>query len=373
MKALRSVAALAATYSWTISGGSAQEVARWEDFSICDGCQLRLAEVVRLGDAEGEGIIAGDFPQVVWSDFGYLVFRRGGSRVQLFSNDGRFVRSIGRSGEGPGEFSGTITGVQAIDGRILISDGRKRAFIEFDERGGHMGSIDYGFRSGDFVSVGFDRVVMFSMDRSPDLVGYPLHLVDVSAMGTRTAPVHFGTENANAWSARVPLAGFVIGSVIGGPTLWWGSGGSPAIQQWSVDGEHLQTIDGELPWFPKVTALIPNPSQPPPSTLKAIATDPAARLWMLTHQADRGWREVARQGAEGGITESSYGEYYDSRLDVFDLGTRNHLGSYTWDPGSVMLIDNSKRADPRDWVRISTLEFNESVVPQVVVYRALWN
>lgn len=365
--------ALAATCPWTVPEALAQELTRWEDFLICDRCDLRLIEVVRLGDAEGEGVIESSFPQVVMSDSGYLVFRRGGSSVRLFGDDGRFVRSIGRSGEGPVEFAGTVAGVQVIGDRIFVNDGRRRAFVVFDQQGNLVETIGYGFMSGDFVSVGSDQVVVFSMDRSPDLVGYPLHLVDVSPGGTRSSPVHFGTEDANAWSARVPLAGFVIGTVIGGPTVWWGSGGSPAIHEWSVNGVHLQTIDGELPWFPKVAVLVPDPSKPPPTTLKAIATDSGDRVWMLTQQADTGWRDAARQGAEGGITESSYGDYYDSRLDVFDLGNRRHLGSYTWDAGSVMLIDNSKVGDAADWVHISALEFNESMVPQVVVYRALWN
>lgn len=351
-----------------VSNAFGQETSRWEDFTVCLDCQLRLTEEVRLGDPDGEGIVESAFPQVVWSEMGYFLYHRGAPRVKLFGHDGRFVRSIGRSGEGPGEFSQSVHGVQVIGDRILVNDYRRRAFVVFNEAGDHLGEIVYGFKTGDFVSVGTNRVIIFSMDQSSDLVGYPLHLVDVSPDDGRTPPVHFGTRNPNSWSARIPWGEFILGSVVSGSTVWWANAGGPRVQEWSAEGEHLRTIEGELPWFKTITELIPDPSKPPASKMSAFAVGGDDRAWMLTNQPDEGWVDVPR--VEGGFYEKDIDKYSDSRLDVFDLHAQRHLGSYTWDSGVVMLVDYGAGAGDR--VRISVPHFNDSMVPQVVIYRADW-
>ena len=350
------------------SDSFAQEAIPWEEFAVCVDCRLRLTEEVRLGDPDGDGIVESAFPQVVWSEMGYLLFHRGAPSVKLFGHDGRFVRSIGRSGEAPGEFSQSVHSVQVIGDRILVNDYRRRAFVIFDEAGDHLGEIVYGFKTGDFVSVGSNRVIIFSMDQSSDLVGYPLHLVDVSPDDGRTLPVHFGSRNPNSWSARIPWGEFIFGSVVSGPTVWWANAGGPRGQEWSADGEHLRTIEGELPWFTTITELIPDPSEPPAPKLSALAVCRDNRLWMLTNQPDEGWADVHR--VEGGFYEKDIDRYSDSRLDVFDLDARRHLGSYTWDSGVIMLVDHG--AGAADRVRISVPQFNDAMVPQVVIYRADW-
>lgn len=350
------------------SNAFGQETMRWEEFTVCLDCQLRLTEEVRLGDPDGEGIVESAFPQVVWSEMGYLLFHRGAASVKLFGHDGRFVRSIGRSGEGPGEFPQSVHSVQVIGDRILVNDYRRRGFVVFNKAGDHLGEIVYRFKTGDFVSAGSNRVFIFSMDQSSDLVGYPLHLVDVSPDDGRKPSVHFGARNPNSWSARIPWGEFILGSVVSGPTLWWAHAGSPRVQEWSADGEHLRTIEGDLPWFATITELVPDPAEPPAPKMSAFAVSRDDHALMLTSQPDEGWANVPR--VEGGFYEKDIDEYSDSRLDAFDIGSRRHLGSYTWDSGVVMLVDHG--AGTGDRVRISVPQFNDAMVPQVVIYRADW-
>ena len=356
------VVALPCSFS-RLDGVGAQEVVKWSDFETCNRCEIRLAEVIRLGDADGEGIVESENEGVSWSeDLGWLVYRAGGTTVKLFAEDGQFVRLIGGSGEGPGEFDGSISDAHAVGGEILVNDFRKRAFVVFNPSGEYLGERRYGFKTGPFVPAGGGRVAVFSMDRTPELVGYPLHLVDVASGRT---PSHFGMDNPNEWSGREPWADVIVGSAASRPgTLWWGNPSSPTIHEWSVDGEHLMTVEGELPWLPRMAPALtmPSPNWAPQPRLGAIAADQNGNVWLLSLQPDPEWREVPRQGREGGVLQSDRNNFLDSRLDILDLSERRHVGTYLWDSASVRLV--AYKGDPA----VSLVD-DEGTLPQIVVYR----
>ena len=127
-------------------------------------------------------------------------------------------------------------------------------------------------------------------------------------------------------------------------------------------------IDGDLPWFAEVTEDI-DPTKDAPSTLlNSIAFDDREEhLWLSLETADPGWRDVARDvsGEEGviAIPSDQWDDYLDTRLDVFDLDERRHVGSYTFDSQNVRLMNIV--GEPA----VSVLEYTETMVPQVVIYR----
>jgi hypothetical protein len=61
------------------------------------------------------------------------------SQVRVFDADGRFEQSIGRRGEGPGEFT-WITGVHAIRGDSFVVVDQSYRWSVFDETGAHVRS-----------------------------------------------------------------------------------------------------------------------------------------------------------------------------------------------------------------------------------------
>ena len=113
----------------------AQEVLDWHDFALCNDCELEVNELVRLGDADGPGIIEGDMMLAAWDEeLGYLLFPRGGTGIKIFDHDGTFMREIGREGDGPGEFR-SMYDVDVIDGRIVVLDGTKGAVVILSSAG----------------------------------------------------------------------------------------------------------------------------------------------------------------------------------------------------------------------------------------------
>lgn len=345
---------------------SAQEAARWNDFGPCgDGAaELALHEVVRLGDAEGDGMIERDGVGVLYGEeLGYFVLD-GDARFKIFNDDGRFVRAVGRDGEGPGEFA-VVTSVAVVGGQIVALDAGRRSWQVFDLDGEFVAQRNFGFPSAHFVPVGGGRVVAAGMDRRPDFVGYPLHLVDL-AEGAPT--LHFGDDEPAKWKTTDPWAEFtVVGPGSRAGTVWGGKAGIPTAREWSGDGEPLRSIEGELEWFPRLDRH-PDPRrlEPPGPLVVELMADGGDRLWMQTLLADAGWREAMGTGRGAEPVRPDPGKVSDTRIDGFDLGRQCHLGRRMWDVPGHRLFDRGGEA------MIQVVSYDHPAVPQVVVYRIGW-
>lgn len=338
------------------------ETLTWTDFELCADCELELTEVVRLGDSAGPGAIEGSAARVTWSEqLGSVVV--GSTFLQIFDDDGRFVRRVGREGDGPGEFS-RIMDAHVVDNRLVALDGAKRAWSIFDLTGEFIERLPYGYSPGPFLPVGGDRVVVLAIDQSPAATGFPLHLADIDS----GVPLHhFGSRGDARGSG--PYANSVRGSVTSRPgTVWWGGAGSPRVQEWSVDDDLRRVIEGELPWFPEVTETIDPTREPPSTLLRSLALDNREHLWMTTRTADPEWREVDLERTPEGwrVPPERRIGYMDTRLDIFDLEEQRHIGSYLWDSPYVRLIDLG--GEPA----VSIVEYIEDNGPQAVIYRVGW-
>ena len=338
------------------------ELTNWSNFAICADCELQLTEVVRFGEADGHGVIDGIAPRVSWNEKpGYVVV--GSTFLQLFDDDGRFVRRIGREGDGPGEF-GRVIDAHVVDGRLVALDQARRAWSIFNLAGEFIEARPYGYRAGPFTPVGGSHVVVVAMDPSPEAAGLPFHLAHIdSGVPSR----HFGSgQGRDRNRENGPYSDNLTGSVASRPgTVWWGSAGSPRVEEWSTKDELLRVVDGELPWFPEVTESIDPTTDPPSTLLMSIALDGREYLWMTVRTADPGWREVELERTPEGyrVPPERRGDYMDTRLDIFDLEERRHLGRYVWDSPYARLIDLG--GEPA----VSIVEYDEEMVPQVVVYR----
>ncbi|MDE2678944.1 MAG: 6-bladed beta-propeller [Gemmatimonadota bacterium] len=335
------------------------ETANWDDFTICADCGLELTEVVRFGDADGPGTIESVAPRVTWSaQLGYVVV--GSTYLQIFNDDGRFARRVGQEGDGPGKFL-RVVDAHVVDGRLVALDDANRAWSIFNLAGDFVERRPYGYSPGPFVPVGGNHVVVVAIDQSPAGAGFPLHLADIDS----GVPLHhFGSRSDARGSG--PYSNSVQGSVASRPgTVWWGGAGSPRVQEWSVDDDLLRVIEGDLPWFPEVTKSIDPTREPPSTLLRSLALDAREHLWMTTRTADPQWREVELERTPEGwrVPPERRVDYMDTRLDIFDLEERRHLGSHVWDSPYARLINLG--GEPA----VTIVEHNDEMVPQVVVQR----
>lgn len=111
-------------------------VGRWRA-----GERWRLEEDLRIGGPGGD---AGDFGQVtaltVDDDGRIWVADRLAATIHVFDAGGRFVRTVGRRGEGPGELQAPLALAQAPDGTIWVSDPRTGRYEVFDTSGDYVTS-----------------------------------------------------------------------------------------------------------------------------------------------------------------------------------------------------------------------------------------
>jgi len=347
--------------SMTLSAGSlcAQQIIDLSSFERCRACEVELVLDLRLGDPDLPGGIESEAAEVVFDAVhgGYAVFHRGGAHVQLFDSLGTFQRVLGREGGGPGELR-MLSDVAFADGNIVMLDVEGRKFVVMNRAGELVTDIRIDLRTGDLRVVSTDTVVIGSMDMRPDLVGYPLHLVSLSDGAVLQ---HFGSLDGEWNAAAEPFADLIrLGQSVGDRSIWRGYVSRLRLEEWGLDGSLVRVVTGDFGWFPPAVRV----REGPHSYLASSDVDRDERLWLITTVPDPDWRRVQRgAGPEGLLRREDYDRWWNSRLDVFDLRTQEHLGTITWDESRVFLTSRKGRT------LVYLVEYDERMVPRVALYR----
>jgi hypothetical protein len=115
--------------------------------------QPQIEDVYRVGKIDGASWeIFGERPEVAFDGDGNLyVFDPTSHRVVVINPAGRFVRQIGRRGDGPGELRSPMGFVVMRDGTVIIGDMGHAAFLEFAPDGTYRRSVS--FRGSDGLTV----------------------------------------------------------------------------------------------------------------------------------------------------------------------------------------------------------------------------
>lgn len=122
---------------------------------------------------------------------GEIVVANGGtSEIRIFDHSGRYVRTIGRHGSGPGEFY-VLTLAQVIRGdSIAAYDGRQGRITVFDYQG-NVGRTDIiGLRGGGYLRHVFhDGAAVGKISNSVSIVGVQRPLVALTCVSCSGTPV----------------------------------------------------------------------------------------------------------------------------------------------------------------------------------------
>jgi hypothetical protein len=241
--------------------------------------------------------------------------------IAIYSPAGRYLRSLGREGGGPGEFRG-IGAISTLpnDSLIVFDWGLSRytlytADLALVTSGPlpltpELSSI--ALRSGRFV---FNSNLL-----TPNEVGLPLHLVNRQGALERS----FGSMTG-VYRPDVPylMARVVTESRAGG--VW--SAMLPTYQIEHINpntGVVDRVIRRDVRWFPPgLKPLAPGEDAvgEPTPLLFDIREDRRGYLWTLIAVPDSGWRAVTKSASGGekhGTVLNEQG-YYDSVIEVIDL------------------------------------------------------
>ena len=107
-------------------------------------------EVFRVGSMDGaEWETFGDIGGVAFDAMGHLyVFDRQSSRVVVTDATGKFVREVGKAGEGPGELRQPLSFTVLRDGSIVIADMGHQSFVVYGPDGAYQRMVSFGGDGG---------------------------------------------------------------------------------------------------------------------------------------------------------------------------------------------------------------------------------
>jgi len=99
--------------------------------------------------------------------------------IKVFSRSGVFEYTIGRKGQGPGEFH-RPSGLDILGGRLYVADSVNRRVQVLDTKGGYISGFRVPFSPNRILALGPDRIVVLSLPSGRDGRERVLHGFDGS-------------------------------------------------------------------------------------------------------------------------------------------------------------------------------------------------
>lgn len=312
---------------------SAQVPTRVSSDVLCAECVITIDTVLTLGGLEGEGMeaIHETLTIVIDARERILIANSVHPRIYVFDMAGRFLRTVGREGEGPGEYH-WISHINAGPRYIHV--------FEFD-RGRTLLDHDFEFVRRDLfpgqinqVFVTDSEVAAFSSwIPTSDADGYSLHLLAPSG-----ELESFG-DGASGYRTRASGGALVTGD---GGSLWSIEWLSTRMTRWDLLPKPApvriweRTVDE---W----ERHDQGPSSDPiPGNTGAMIDE--SGLWIVWREPDTGW--AGRPSDESRRNAGRVQDIYDNWVELLDPATGRTLARYfdnggfliTFVPGSRYLV-----------------------------------
>lgn len=292
----------------------------------CGQCTIERHTVAVLGRDQGGqlaaplgvvGITAGHDQTLI----GVVLGGRGTPLV--FTANGRFVRTIGRAGRGPGEYIAPRDILRWRGDSILVADPSIGRFSVLSPSYQYVRSLPFTLPSFESVTAlpGGELVVnVYLSDKA--VVGFPLHVIDPDGKRLRS----FGSERPVVSPGTVhEMARFITSSdgVVWSATPF----GDYTIEGWDVEtGTLKQRIRRIADFYREGPRQAPTPKDPPSPAIAGIFAE-GRYLWVFVAvPANRWHRGLARnpvRGEGGGAVYrvENANLVYDTVVEVFDTKT----------------------------------------------------
>lgn len=245
--------------------------------------------------------------------------------AKIYNANGKFLRSIGHRGAGPGEYS-NAGWLYALGGdTIAVADRGNGRFTIVGPDLRVLRTVPNSYF--DFwaaVPIDRYRFVASGVVYAPNNMGRPLHIFRIDSSGTKVER-SFGShvDLVRTGPGSAPLNWDV--SPAGNGRFWSAERLAYRLQLWDSAGTSQLSLERQPEWFrPQADAFMGNATRPPKPTGAGISADGNV-LWTFTHVPDpanwkRGWPQVAAGG------ESREGpdlaQLYDTIVEAIDVVSR---------------------------------------------------
>ncbi len=308
------------------------------EVAACPSCRVVAERMATLGGPTVPTRIA--WPPAGTRDHRgtYYLPSWNGEAVLQFDANGHFIGTIGRRGDGPGEYRGAHIVLTGRADSILVLDQVTRRITVLDPRGTFARALPNHVISFAATLTGSGSLVISGPIHTRDRAGYPLHRIADDGSGQ---VLSFGPDMAVLDPAHPSFSRRILGSR--GNGLWAARQDRYDIEQWTENGDLLRVLVRHAPWFPVRNSEVTGPlleSRPDP-WLTGLWADDAGLLWVALIVPVPSYRDIQRnlkhelKGRYPGLTELL--RLYRTRIDVID-------------PRTGELITHGFIPDPVHWV-----------------------
>ncbi|HET7586123.1 MAG TPA: 6-bladed beta-propeller [Gemmatimonadaceae bacterium] len=240
------------------------------------------------------------------------------TQIVVFDRDGRFLKTLGRGGHGPGEFAG-IGSMQIGPGdSLFVFDNPESRLSVFSPELKFIRSARLALVPQVNNTVLPDgRIVIGRSVLTRELAGQPLHLLDRDGGRVRS----FGNLSG---ILRPDVPGMLDRTVATsrGRYIWSAHQVEYVIDRIDVEtGTITDVIRRNASWFPSrmKPQTRPEDIRAEPAVID-LQEDDAGRLWMLIAVPDKDWRKqlVPPQAGDQHGTVRDMQRFYDTRIEVLD-------------------------------------------------------
>ena len=289
----------------------------------CRGCRIELVDIVTLGDTTDTSSVvpnaAGRECMVGKLSTGEYVLSGivGGGFLNVYSDQGKLVRTIGRKGAGPGEFrSGLRIAVGSGDTLYVLDDGNARIQV-VSATGEYARVFPARDRYRSFTLLPDDRLLAFRLPSSRDdrlFRGFDREGREVMSFGAPQQP-----------DSALDLENWLVAKAPGG-RFWTASIWSYELRRWNSPDSLDLTVIRKADWFssPSVFSADVYVRVPPPPLLLHAWEDDRGRLWTYTAVADPNWQP----GMGMRVTPEWQEKVFDTIIEAIDLSSGRLLASH---------------------------------------------
>lgn len=293
-------------------------------------CDIVAVPVVTLR-ASPDGAYPDPGPRALMtSDGRYYTNTARGQQVLEWSADGAFLRAVGASGGGPGEFSprgGLMIFLDPADTLFVLDGGNRWTVFDPDLVYQRTFQGRFHSRNASTMHAGGGRGILTTAG-VPGAGGQApgtFHWMQTDGSGGSS----FGPPRDDTDSEMVQVERLSALAADGG---FWvvppnGAARGMTLEHWTFEGERLLTIERQVPWLPpEGYPSASDPSEPDLPEYDLVHVDPQGLIWAAVVVRDPRWREVPR--AEKAAVQN---ELYDARMEVIDPASARVVAAYRYD------------------------------------------
>jgi hypothetical protein len=323
----------------------------------CRDC-LSFERVAFIGDESGPGLVEGWLSGVVDGNGNYWISQM--VKFNVYDSQGRFIREVGREGQGPLEFKHAMPIYADESGNVHVFD---------------LSNARETIISSDFTLVGTRPTTPLARNLeplpggryaaamwvpTPDRIGFSLHVIDgTEIIRSFGVPTEAGTEPVDPVAALRAITTDASGHIISAQQYKY------LIEAWTADGERILGLEG-----PDLgNAVLPSPTlswENPPAAglIWAIKIYGGDRLWVLSWVRRENWKDFAieRVVPSGGVLlgpeSGTYADFYTTRIDVIDLNSATLVASRGFDEFFMAFLDGQRLVEAGNSERFAIWKFH---------------